>query len=169
MPTTVSEILGAQAAPITFEHKGKVYRPKLLVQKLKSAVERAVQDHAKRTLVEMAGQVPDAVLGIALAGHAKEVAAGTYRYGSPACRDWLASPDGILGFAALVFGCSPDEMTMLLTERGPEVAQILEQVIHESLPPDVLARLEEARRQEQTPQEQAPQEEASAEDPLPVG
>lgn len=146
MPTTISELLGAFAAPLAIRHRGKVYKASAMTLRFKSEVERFLEDRDRRPVLDVAGEVAPGVLAHALAPHEERLAASAFRWGGPVHLDWVRSFDGAMEFSGLVLCVgSEEELAELSLERAAEVGLVVRQIVAEGLPPGQAARVRGAR------------------------
>lgn len=147
MPTTVSELLGGQAAPRTIEHGGRRYNCRPFAQQVKSAIERRLEADRRAALLGPDPRaIPPEALGVALDRLADEISRGEYRFGGRRYLAWLATAAGMTAVVEVLFGLGADDAADLLLARGPEVVHVVLATILESLPPDQADRVRRAMR-----------------------
>ncbi len=129
--SSVTTALGASAPARTFEHAGKVYTISRVSQAMKSALEQWVVDCELAAMRKSltAAEFRDVVREVRA-----DVGKGVYSFYGPRTRAAMASPAGAVKFAALVFGCSEEEMERVAAARKLEVKALLEVTLAESLP-----------------------------------
>lgn len=132
MSVDTQTLLGGEGPPRTFEHNGRTYTVSLLTQKHKAAFEDYLKRRAMDTLRAMRGYI----------GHdehledkkrlMRDIATGIYAFHGEVAAEALATPDGSIQLAAILFGTSHEDMAKLLVDRGAEVREILDAVMAES-------------------------------------
>jgi hypothetical protein len=126
---SVSELLGAEAAPIVIEYSGKKYKARNLHEGPLSEWERCVRSDYRQQCLETTGDEGRADEMTARAGVGR-----AFRWGGELSRTFLRTEDGGLVFASLVFHCSVEQVKSLSKARPSQVKAALEQVIAESFP-----------------------------------
>lgn len=125
-------MLGAEAAPATFAHRGKTYTLAAIDQRFKSAVERSLKARAFQELYDMRDMLaPEQYQHLQrtlLAERRRFVFFGDSYW------EALATDDGSAMLVGLVFGCPEAEAAVLLRERPVEVEHLYSEQVIQSLP-----------------------------------
>lgn len=136
---SVSTALGNAGAGHSIEFRGKKYTARLVVQRIKSEVERWVQSRARREACAMAELLSPEKAREAIAAHTNAILAGEYSFVSDRVQDAIKTPEGVLFFTALTFGIDEETALALLMEKGAEAVAVLELVKEESFSPNAPA------------------------------
>lgn len=131
---SVSQSLGGNAAPITAVINGKEYKFGLLTQKVKSGIERAVQDRARAELFRDKSELGDDEFRLAYGAYMDRVSAGAFAFGAPICRQFMTSTAGLECLVRLLANISPDESGMLVSKYPDEISAAVSTVFTESFP-----------------------------------
>lgn len=131
---TLSQSLGGNASPITVTLGGKEYRFGLLTQKIKSGIERAVQDRARTELFRDKNELGDEEFRLAYGAYMDRISSGAFAFGGPICRQFLTSPSGLEMLVKLLAGVSLEEASGLVAQYSAEVAEVVGTVFAESFP-----------------------------------
>jgi len=135
---TVSELLGAEAAPVVIVHNGRKYPARNLHEGPLSEWERWLREDYREQCLETTGDPDRADDMTARAGVAR-----AFRWGGALSRAALRSPAGGIAFAALVFRTTEARVKELAQAQPSRVRAALEQVIAESFP-DAVAAVKDA-------------------------
>lgn len=131
---SVSQSLGGSASPIVATINGKEYKFGLLTQKIKSGVERAVQDRARTELFRDKNDLGDEEFRLAYGAYMDRISAGAFAFGAPICRQFMTSTTGLEVMVRLLANISADEASMLVTNFPDEVSTVMSTVFTESFP-----------------------------------
>lgn len=140
---TIAGEFGAALPTIT--HRGREYRPRLLLNAKKAEYVCWLKN---RDLKDLA-LIRESLGAEEYEAKKKELferfERGDYSFYGPICRRLLmqtadiatgtiGDPDALIAFIAILFDCSEDEAYFLMGERGQEVGLIVSQILVESLP-----------------------------------
>lgn len=131
---SVSQTLGGNASPITCVIAGVEYKFNLLTQKAKSGIERAVQDRARTELFRDKNELGDEEFKLAYGAYMDRISAGSFAFGGPICRQFLASTVGLEALVKLLAGVSEATAGKLVAEHPDEIATVIGTVFTESFP-----------------------------------
>ncbi len=132
MTTTLSDLLGAEAAAVEFEHDGETYKVTPVTLQVESRIERYLRKRAYDRLyadrdVMPADQYEDA-LAVLLARRADYAFMGTAFWKT------LADRGGMAGLVAILLSTTEAKASKLIAERGPDVSALVTETILSSLP-----------------------------------
>jgi hypothetical protein len=128
----VSDMLGAQSAPLTILHEGKKYRAHPITQREKTDFERWL---AQRVIGPfLAGQEKDERFAEAVGVVADRIALGRYSFHGEIALAVMKTPDGVFELARIVFGCTEEEILSLMAAKPKEVGSIVGMVFRQSFP-----------------------------------
>ncbi|MCA1684658.1 MAG: hypothetical protein LC745_01480 [Planctomycetia bacterium] len=131
----MSSFAGALAgAPLRFDHGGKTYEASYLTQGVKASFEQWIVSRALGMLSQLRAAMAAEEYAEEKAKLLDQVAAGKFGFHGRVSRAAMKTPDGNLAISRLLFGCTEDEMVRLVSERGDDVAAVLELVVQESTP-----------------------------------
>lgn len=131
---SISRTLGESAAPITLEHRGKVYHFRLVIEQMASEYERWLEGRARASLLALRDILPPEDFAAEARRYRDDIEAGKYCWGSPLCNETLNKSVGTVKLASLICDCTEAEAMRLLVERGDEVKLIVDQIQRESHP-----------------------------------
>jgi hypothetical protein len=132
--SSVSAILGAEAAPRTFDHAGKRYTLRAWDQQLKTAWERWLEGCAWESLVGLS----PAAQKIAADTVGRNVSAQEYRYYGDTSHRAMQTPSGAMYLVVLIFGCTDEEAWTLASQRAQEVGTLVKVTLEEAAARDGL-------------------------------
>lgn len=143
--STISELLGAEAAPVEFTHGGKTYAVGAVTMRAKSRVERWLRAAAYRDLYESREDMPAGMyqdcLSLLLSDR------GRFAYLGPAYWAAMGTEEGSVGMVSILFDCPEGEARRLVAERREEVAALVTEAVLASMPrPQADAVREKLRR-----------------------
>lgn len=122
------------ALPIEFVHNGKTYTVSLLKQPAKAKFERWAKQKAWQALEESKDFLsPDEIKerkNLLL----ERQAIGYYGYHSAYCQEAQRTFDGAVAMAAILFGCSEEEMLEIAVSRTEDIKNLLARIMQESVP-----------------------------------
>lgn len=130
--SSVSENLGGHAAPITTTINGKEYTFSLITQKIKSIIERIIQDRARKELMNDKNDLGDEEFKLAYGAYLDRVGAGAFTFGGPICRAFLQSVSGLECMVKTLANISADEASILVMNYPDQVGPVVSQVFSES-------------------------------------
>jgi hypothetical protein len=159
---TVTDALGAEAAPATFVHAGETFAVSPVTQQLKSAVEQALRATAYGDLYELRGRIPEDQYADALKAIQRD--RRSYAYLGPVFWETLATDGGALMMVRLIFGTTEAKARKLIEQRGPDVQALVQEQILSSMPP----ALQQAARQQMEQRQPDPEGGAPANPPTPA-
>lgn len=131
---SVSQSLGGNSFPILTTINGKEYKFGLLTQKVKSGIERAVQDRARAELFRDKNDLGDEEFRLAYGAYMDRVSAGSFAFGAPICRQFMTSALGLETLVKLLANISAEEASMLVNKFPDEVSAVVGTVFQESFP-----------------------------------
>jgi hypothetical protein len=137
---SISDILGGDSAPLVLLFEERTYKAGALTQGLKSAFERWLIARAMGAAGEN-----DRALSVVT----RDVAKGVYSWHSEHCREALATFDGALKLACLLFKVTEDEMMRLIQARPKEVRALVQLALIESAPKEHRDKIIAAIRDEE--------------------
>lgn len=138
---TVTDALGAEAAPATFAHDKETFTLTPVTQQLKSAVEQELRRKAYEDLYPLRGKIPDDQYADALKAIQRDRRA--YAYLGPVFWEYLATEEGSVMMVRLIFQTSEAKARKLIEERGPDVQVLTQEMILSSMPPALQAAARE--------------------------
>jgi len=145
---TVGDALGNSGAGWTIEHDGKVFRARLVTQKVKDAFATWMSQRVIRQFLA-AQQADGGAYQEAVGIVADRIALGAYDFHGPVAQRAVQTAEGVFRLACLVFDVEEEdgegrrkprrpvtdlEMTGLLTERGADVNTVMRLVFARSFP-----------------------------------
>lgn len=137
---SLSATLGAEAAPHVIEHNGRKYPFGHVTGRVKSAVERWLEDRALDAMeraaarfVRIGALTPDAVREM-IQGFVNDCLAGKYAFGGKESAAALATTQGGVKIASELLGCTEDEAFELILAKPAEVSAKLKLLVGESFP-----------------------------------
>ena len=129
---SVSETLGGHSSPILATINGKEYQFSLVTQRVKSAIERAIQDRARKELMADKNELGDEEFRLAYGAYMDRVGAGAFAFGGAICRAFLQSVVGLETMVKLLANISADEAAMLVMNHADQIGPIVSQIFAES-------------------------------------
>jgi len=146
---TVSEALGAHAAPHEITLGGKVYRFSLITQKVKSEFERFLAGAAMKAIADYREILGADGYRLSLDGIRRDIASGVYSWNGPVFVDAMGTVAGVSKLLSSVSydveakrPCTPDEIVELTTEYDVELKTIYQTIVEESFPTVQKKRME---------------------------
>jgi L-fucose isomerase-like protein len=130
--STVSSMLGAEAAPYTVEWKGKTYSATGFEQRAKSAWERAIQNEAKAHFADLAKFLAPEAQASAALEMAAQLAGVEYSFFGPRSMGLMKTVPGVIRAASILFGVSEADAYTLFMAKPLEVKVVVEAVFNES-------------------------------------
>jgi hypothetical protein len=128
--TSTNQLLGRDAAPYVLEHEGRRYEFRALSQVEKSAFRAWMIGRAREILCAI---YEGEARGEALAGLTRDALAGKYDFFGEEYQHAVSTPEGAVNLAAVLAGCSAEEMLALFAARSAEVKHLLGLVVAESM------------------------------------
>ncbi len=128
---TLSDLLGAEAAPVTFEHAGKTYSVTPVTQEVKTRVERMLRGKAYADLYADRDLMPGEQYEETLVALQRD----RVRYAYLGVEFWKALRGGDQGpLVAVLLQTTPESAAVLLRERGVEVTALVMETLISSMP-----------------------------------
>lgn len=130
--SSVSENLGGNSSPITASIGGKEYQFCLVTQKVKSAIERVIQERARKELMADKNELGDEEFKLAYGAYMDRIGSGAFTFGGPLCRAFLQSIVGLETMVKILANISQEEASKIVMSHADEVGPIISQIFSES-------------------------------------
>jgi len=138
---TVSEALGAHAAPHEVTLGGRKYRFGLITQKVKSEFERFLAGAAMKAITDFRDILGPDGYGKSLDGIRRDIAAGIYAWNGPVFLEAMGTVAGVSKLLSSVSydveykrPCTPEEIVDLTAGYEAELKAIYQTIVEESFP-----------------------------------
>lgn len=142
--TTLADLLGAEAAPVEFEHDGETYKVTLVTHEVETRIARLLRADAYAKLYAERDLMPPEMyedsLRVLQDDREKHVFLG------PGFWKMLRSKEGHAGLVAVLLQTTKAKATKLLDERGPEVTALVVETILASVPRESAENIRKALR-----------------------
>ncbi len=132
MSATLSDMLGAEAAPVEFVHSGETFTVTPVTQQVKTAIERHLRARAYEDLSSLRTIMPGEQYAEALEAITRDRA--SYAYLGPVFWATLNTRDGSLMMLRTLFQTTEDKASKLLDEREADVQAVVQETILSSMP-----------------------------------
>jgi hypothetical protein len=140
MSSGVGAALGNAGAGHYVEFRGKQYAAKLVVQKIKTHMERRLQQQARKTVCALEGHISPEAFDRQLRALNDDIDGGKYFFAGDAARLAMATnPETIIALVACLFDVEEAFALEMIAEKGAEIKSVLDLVIRESFPPNAEA------------------------------
>lgn len=128
----MSDLLGAHAAPLEFEHAGRVYRATPVTQEVKTRVERWLRKLAYEDLYAQREDLPAEMYQDALAS--LQINRARYAYLGEVFMKELPTERGAVGLTAILLQATEEEARRLIEERPADTQAMVQELILTSMP-----------------------------------
>jgi hypothetical protein len=128
----LSDLLGAEAAPVEFDHGGKTYKVTPVTQAVKTQIERWLRKAAYADLYALHEDMPPAQYQQAL--QALQLDRASFGYNGPVFWATVGTDDGAAALVSILFQCGESEARKLIAERKDDVDAVVHETILSSLP-----------------------------------
>lgn len=165
MTTTLADLLGPEAAPVTFAHEGETYSVTPITLEVETRIARHLRAAAYADLYAERDLMPPDQYEDALAVLQRDRA----RYAYLGREFWktLGSDRGMTALLAILLGTTEPKAAKLLKDRGPDVTALVMETILASLPRERAEAVRKALREKGGAVPAAPNGAAAENPPLP--
>ena len=138
---TISEALGAHAAPREISLGGRLYRFGLITQRVKSEYERFLTGAAMQAITDFREILGEDGYAKSLDGIRRDIASGVFSWNGPTFAASLGTVRGVSQLLASVSfdvqagrACTADEIVSLTVEHDVELKHLFQTILEESFP-----------------------------------
>ena len=138
---TISEALGAHAAPREISLDGRLYRFGLITQRVKSEYERFLTGAAMQAIADFREVLGEDGYSKSLDGIRRDIASGVFSWNGPTFAASLGTVRGVSQLLASVSfdvsagrPCTADEIVSLTVEHDVELKHLFQTILEESFP-----------------------------------
>ncbi len=138
---TISEALGAHAAPREISLGGRLYRFGLITQRVKSEYERFLTGAAMQAITDFREILGEDGYAKSLDGIRRDIASGVFSWNGPTFAASLGTVRGVSQLLASVSfdvsagrPCTADEIVSLTVEHDVELKHLFQTILEESFP-----------------------------------